>query len=129
MVDIGIHGDDGEVSLLHNKSRLRNVRQTNPEREQELAKEPWTNARILKMTFRDGEPGALITNLGKEHKADDIRRLYCKQWLLEQKYHTLKNKMKERERDGEGEYLCEAGFLGANSGIQHGAGRHNRARR
>jgi hypothetical protein len=38
--------------------------------------------------------GALITNLGREHKACDIKRLYCKRWLLEQKYHTLKNKLK-----------------------------------
>jgi hypothetical protein len=85
-------GADGNVALLHTKVRLEHLRRTKPERkrEQELAGEGATPARIIKMMFRDGEPEALITNLGKEQKACDIKRLYRKRWLLEQKYHTLK---------------------------------------
>ena len=65
-----------------------------PERAAELAGEGPTPARILKMTVRNGEEGALITNLGPEHRTAEIKTLYRKRWLLEQKYHTLKNKMK-----------------------------------
>jgi hypothetical protein len=87
----GMDGSDGQVALLHTKVRLEHLRRTKPE--WELAGEASTPARIIRMIFRNGEPGALITNPGREHKACDIKRLYRKRWLLEQKYHTLKNKM------------------------------------
>ena len=65
-----------------------------PERAAEPAGEASTPARIIKMTVRNGEEGALIPNLGSEHRAAEIKTRYRKRWLLEQKYHTLKNKMK-----------------------------------
>jgi hypothetical protein len=89
----GMSGADEEVELAHNKIRLEHLRRTMPEREQELAKEDSTPARILKMTLDNGEKGALITNL-RGYGAGEIKRLYRKRWLIEQKYHTLKNKMK-----------------------------------
>jgi hypothetical protein len=45
------------------------------------------------MRFRDGEAGALITNL-RDITAGEIKGLYRKRWDVEQKYHTLKNKLK-----------------------------------
>ena len=101
---------DGEVALLHNKVRLEHLRRTKPEREQELAAETSTPARIIEMTFSGGEPGALITNLGTEHKACDIKRLYRKRWQLEQKYHTLKNKMKFESVTGKASIYVKQDF-------------------
>jgi hypothetical protein len=45
------------------------------------------------MDFENGETGALITNL-TGCGAGEIKRLYRKRWMIEMKYHTLKNKMR-----------------------------------
>jgi hypothetical protein len=105
----GMKTADEGVELAHNKIRLEHLRRTMPKREKELAKESSTPARILKMTFDNGEKGALITNL-TEYRAVDIKRLYRKRWLIEQKYHTLKNKLKFESVTGRASIYVEQDF-------------------
>jgi hypothetical protein len=105
----GMKTADEEIELAHNKIRLEHLRRTMPEREKELAKEGSTPARILKMTLDNGEKGALITNLS-EYGAGEIKRLYRKRWLIEQKYHTLKNKMKFESVTGRASIYVEQDF-------------------
>jgi hypothetical protein len=105
----GMSRADEEVELAHNKIRLEHLRRTMPEREQELAKEGSTPARILKVTLDNGEKGALITNLTGQG-AREIKRLYRKRWLIEQKYHTLKNKLKFESVTGRASIYVEQDF-------------------
>ena len=85
---------DERIELEYSAIRLEQVRRTIPGREWELAGEASSPARIIKTTFQSKEERALITNRGPEHRAAEIKVLYRKRRLLEQKYHTLKNKMK-----------------------------------
>ena len=85
----GMRKADEPVELAHTAIGLEHVRRAMPERVVEASRP----ARIMKMTVRNGEEGALIPNRGPEHRATEIKTLYRKRWRLEQKYHTLKNKM------------------------------------
>jgi hypothetical protein len=49
--------------------------------------------RVIKSRI-GGEEGALIRNLGEGIGGEEIRELYRERWEIEEKYHTLKNKMK-----------------------------------
>ena len=80
---------DEEVTLLHTKSRMRNPRR----QPRELTEGKSTDTRILKTALPNGDEAAFMTNL-REGTADDILRLYRRRWSIEQKYHTLKNKLK-----------------------------------
>ena len=89
----GMKGADEEVALRHTNSRMRQLKQQSPRRAQELAEQKSTNVRIIKTVLANGEQAAFMTNL-KEGMAGEIQRLYRKRWSIEQKYHTLKNKLK-----------------------------------
>ena len=50
-----------------------------------------------------------MTNL-REGSAGDIQRLYRKRWSIEQKYHTLKNKLKFESVTGKASLYVEQDF-------------------
>jgi hypothetical protein len=81
----GMTGADAEVSLACTADRLRALRKEAPQRAEELARRGALRMRRVTMKFDNGEAGALITNLGKECRAADIRRLYRKRWAIETK--------------------------------------------
>ena len=89
----GMKSRDEEVALRHTNSRMRQLKQQSLERALRLAEQKSTNARIIETILPNGEQAAFMTNL-KEGTSGEIQRLYRKRWLIEQKYHTLKNKLK-----------------------------------
>jgi hypothetical protein len=105
----GMAGMDAEVDLIHTRVRLEHVRRTKRERAQELAEEGSTHARILKMRFATGEMGALITNL-TGCAGGTLKRLYRKRWMIEQQYHTLKNKLRFESVTGKASIYVEQDF-------------------
>jgi hypothetical protein len=104
-----MHSNDEEVELAHNKSRLEHLKRSMPERERELAKKGVTSVRIIKTVFDNGEQTAFMTNM-REGKAFEIKRLYRKRWSIEQKYHTLKNKLKFESVTGKASIYVEQDF-------------------
>jgi len=74
-----------------------------------MAKTGCTSARMIKTKFSNGEQGILITNL-KEGTAEDIRQLYRKRWMIEHKFHTLKNKMKFESVTGKASIYVKQDF-------------------
>jgi hypothetical protein len=106
----GMGGEEEAVTIRHTANRLRKVKQEDPERAEALGGKGETHARILKMKFKGGEEGALITNLGEEYRGEEIRELYRKRWDIEEKYHTLKNKMKFESVTGKASVYVEQDF-------------------
>ena len=88
-----MHSNDEEVELAHTVLRLRHIWEKSPQRAQELAKQESTRVRIVGVVLANGEKTSFATNL-KEGTAKEIKQLYRKRWSIEQKYHTLKNKLK-----------------------------------
>ena len=84
---------DEEVQLQCTKPRLRSLKAKSPQRAQELEQQQSIRVRILKTKIDNGEQAAFATNL-REGTGNEIKRLYRKRWSIEQKYHTLKNKLK-----------------------------------
>ena len=102
-------GKDQEVELEHTKARLRNIKQTKAQRAQELEQQRSSRVRIVKTVLATGEAVTLITNL-REGTAAQIRALYRKRWLIEQKYHTLKNKLKFESVTGKASIYVKQDF-------------------
>jgi hypothetical protein len=88
-----MHGADEEVEIAHTPSRMRHIRLKFPQEAQEIGKQRSTKVRIIKSKLDNGEQAGFMTNLYEE-SGEEIYRLYRKRWLIEQKYHTLKNKLK-----------------------------------
>jgi hypothetical protein len=84
---------DEEVEIAHTPDRMRHIRKKFPQQAQELEEQKSTKVRIIKTKLSNGDDASFITNL-TEGTAGEIKRLYKKRWLIEQKYHTLKNKLK-----------------------------------
>jgi hypothetical protein len=105
----GMKSSDEEVELLYTKHRLRNLGYKHPERKHEMSRRESINVRIIKTLFENGEPAAFITNLN-EGSRGDILRLYRKRWAVEQKYHTLKNKLKFESVTGKASIYVEQDF-------------------
>ena len=89
----GMKSFDEEVEIAYNKSRLRQLKKTNPRRAKELEQEKTARIRAVKIVLANGEQAVFMTNL-REGTCDDIQRLYKQRWSIEKKYHTLKNKLK-----------------------------------
>ena len=104
-----MEGNDEETELAYTKDRMRHLRRSEPERYYELREKKSTSVRILKAVFGNGESGILMTNL-REGTADEIKRLYRNRWKIEQKYHTLKNKMKFESVTGKASIYVEQDF-------------------
>lgn len=102
-------GNDEWVQLAHTAERLAYMKQTQPERARELAQRASTAVRLVKMQFGEEEHGLLITNV-PEGSAKDIRRLYRKRWTIEQKFHTLKNKMRFESVTGKASIYVKQDF-------------------
>ena len=100
---------DEEVELAHSKNRLNHMGRTKPERERELAVKGSSRVRIIKTVLDNGEEAAFMTNV-KEGSAGEIKRLYRKRWSIEQKYHTLKNKMKFESVTGKASIYVKQDF-------------------
>jgi len=100
---------DEEVELVHTKSRLHHLRKKSPQRAEELEQQKSSTVRIIKTVLSNGEAAAFITNL-KEEGAGYIKRLYRKRWSIEQKYHTLKNKMKFESVTGKASIYVKQDF-------------------
>ena len=100
---------DEEVELVHTKSRLHHLRKKSPQRAEELEQQKSSTVRIIKTVLSNGEVAAFITNL-KEEGAGYIKRLYRKRWSIEQKYHTLKNKMKFESVTGKASIYVKQDF-------------------
>jgi hypothetical protein len=100
---------DEEIEIEHSYERMHLIEAKHPESGKIMREEKSTHARIIKMRSRDGE-GALITNLGKEYKARDLRKLYGKRWEVEKRFHTLKNKMRGEYNAGKNSIYVEQDF-------------------
>ena len=100
---------DEEVELAHSRNRLNHMRRTMPEREREMAEKGSSRVRIIKTVLDNGEESAFMTNV-KEGSAEELKRLYRKRWTIEQKYHTLKNKMKFESVTGKASIYVEQDF-------------------
>ena len=104
-----VRGSDGEVELACTNHRLRQIKQKAPQRARELAQRQSIQVRIIKARFDNGEAAAFATNL-REGTAGEIKRLYRKRWSIEQKYHTLKNKLKFESVTGKASIYVEQDF-------------------
>jgi len=104
-----MRGGDAEVELACTNHRLRPVKQKSPQRAQELAQRQSVHARIIKTRFDNGEQAAFVTNL-REGTSGEIKRLYRKRWAIEQKYHTLKNKLKFESVTGKASIYVQQDF-------------------
>jgi hypothetical protein len=100
---------DEEVSLQHTSSRLSHLKQQSPEYAKELAEQKYTNVRILQTILPNGEEASFMTNL-KEGTLSQIQGLYRKRWSIEQKYHTLKNKLKFESVTGKASIYVKQDF-------------------
>jgi len=101
--------EDEEVTLLYTWERLLTVRHSEPERFKELKQKKSVRVRVIKTVSDNGEPVAWVTNM-REGTAEDIQQLYRKRWTVEQKYHTLKNKMKFESVTGKASIYVKQDF-------------------
>ena len=104
-----MRGADEEVELVYTKARLGHLREKSPERMREMAQQKSKRVRIIKTKLANGEDAAFITNL-REGTTGDILNLYRKRWAIEQKYHTLKNKLKFESVTGKASIYVEQDF-------------------
>jgi hypothetical protein len=102
-------GVDEEVELVYTRARLGHLREKSPERMRELAQQKSKRARIIKTKFANGTDAAFMTNV-REGTTADILALYRKRWSIEQKYHTLKNKLKFESVTGKASIYVEQDF-------------------
>ena len=100
---------DEEVELVYTRARLGHLKEKSPERMRELARQKSKRVRIIKTKLANGEDAAFITNL-REGTTGDMLRLYRKRWAIEQKYHTLKNKLKFESVTGKASIYVEQDF-------------------
>ncbi|GBU29177.1 hypothetical protein R84B8_02741 [Treponema sp. R8-4-B8] len=104
-----MRGDDEEVELGYGKKRLWRLGRKSPERMRELAGQKSKRVRIIKTKFANGEEAAFITN-AREGTTAEMLGLYRKRWAVEQKYHTLKNKLKFESVTGKASIYVEQDF-------------------
>ena len=104
-----MHSTDEEVEIAHTPSRIRHIRLKFPEQAKELEKRKSTKVRIIKAKLDNGERVAFMTNLG-EGSTQEIQQLYRKRWMIEQKYHTLKNKLKFESVTGKASIYVKQDF-------------------
>jgi len=104
-----MRGNDDEVELVYTRARMGHMRAKSPERMREMVKQKSKRVRIIKTKFVNGEEASFITNI-KEGTTEEILRLYRKRWAIEQKYHTLKNKLKFESVTGKASIYVEQDF-------------------
>jgi hypothetical protein len=104
-----MRGKDEWVTVEHTRNRLNNLENISAKRKQELAEKGHTVMRMVRMSFADEEQGMLITNV-REGSGGEIQRLYRRRWKIEQKYHTLKNKMKFESVTGKASVYVKQDF-------------------
>jgi len=105
----GMRRKDEWVVLKHTGDRMKKLENTTAKRKQELAEKGHTLVRMVRMRFADEEQGILLTNL-KEGSASEIQGLYRRRWKIEQKFHTLKNKMKFESVTGKASIYVQQDF-------------------
>jgi len=100
---------DEEVEIALTNNRLRHIQNKFPQRAQEMWEQKLNKVRIIKTVLPNGDQAAFITNL-TEGTTGDIKRLYKKRWSIEQKYHTLKNKLKFESVTGKASIYVKQDF-------------------
>jgi hypothetical protein len=105
----GMRSKDEEVELAYTKHRLRALRKKKPERAAALEQRQSIRVRVINTVFDNGEDVAFMTNV-REGTAGEIVRLYRKRWSIEQKYHTLKNKLKFESVTGKASIYVKQDF-------------------
>jgi hypothetical protein len=105
----GMKSDDEEVELACTKHRVRQLKKKSPERAAELERQQSVKVRIVNTVFDNKEQASFMTNL-REGSADEIKELYRKRWSIEQKYHTLKNKLKFESVTGKASIYVKQDF-------------------
>jgi len=101
--------DDEEVEIAYTKNRLRKLKKESPERAAELGRQRSVKLRIVNTVFDNKVKASFMTNMS-EGSADDIKELYRKRWSIEQKYHTLKNKLKFESVTGKASVYVKQDF-------------------
>jgi hypothetical protein len=104
-----IPGEDGETDIRHSATRLRKVRMKDPAFAEQLGAQGSTRVRIVRNQF-GANPGAFVTNLFEPVEAEEIRNLYRLRWKVEQRFHTLKNKMKGEYVSGKNELYVKQDY-------------------
>jgi hypothetical protein len=100
---------DEEVELAYTPTRLSRIKEKSAERARELARQKSRKVRIIKTKLANGEETSFMTNLVEGGTAE-ILNLYRKRWGIEQKYHTLKNKLKFESVTGKASIYVEQDF-------------------
>lgn len=106
---VQMNSEDEWVQIKHTTGRLFRLKDENPKRWQEMTEKGTTSTRMVKARFGDEGQGILITNL-KEGSTGEIQHLYRNRWKIEQKYHTLKNKMKFESVTGKASIYVKQDF-------------------
>jgi hypothetical protein len=102
-------GADEEVEIQYTQARLNNIRKKSAERALTLAQRKSKRVRIIKTKLANGDEVSFMTNL-TEGSTAEILKLYRKRWAIEQKYHTLKNKLKFESVTGKASIYVEQDF-------------------
>lgn len=105
----GMQGADCEVELFYTPQRLSGLKLTAPERAKELKARKSVKTRILRTAVDTPDQMVWMTNL-TEGSGEEIQELYRKRWTVEEKYHTLKNKMKFESVTGNASIYVEQDF-------------------
>ena len=105
----GMKSDDEEVELAYTKNRVRKLKKESPGRAAELERQQSVRLRIVNTVFDNKVEASFMTNM-REGSADDIKELYRKRWSIEQKYHTLKNKLKFESVTGKASIYVKQDF-------------------
>lgn len=101
---------DEVVVLQHTYQRLEKIRKRHPERFEHMKEKTSTNTRIVTSTLLSGKELALMPNLPFEISQKQLEDLYYQRWEIEQKYHTLKNKMKFESVTGKSTIYVDQDF-------------------
>jgi hypothetical protein len=108
--EMAIAGEGNEnIEIVHTRMRIYEMKKKYPEEAEELAGEKSTRARVIKLRFKDGD-GFLLTNLEDTITSESIGNLYRRRWAVEERFNTLKNKMKGEYTAGKSASYVEQDF-------------------
>jgi hypothetical protein len=87
--------DDEFVKLIHNKHRVKQIKDTYPEYHEEFKKQKETIVRFTKIKLNEHNMEYLVSNLSlEEFNSQELKELYGNRWNIETSYNTIKNKLK-----------------------------------
>ncbi|MDR2436819.1 MAG: transposase [Endomicrobium sp.] len=87
--------DDEFVKLIHNKHRVKQIKDTYPEYHEEFKEQKETMVRFTKVKLNEENMEHLVSNLSlEEFNSQELKELYGNRWNIETSYNTIKNKLK-----------------------------------